>query len=167
VSLRVTPPATIVRSLMNGRAAVLEIPVNQHYAVLEGVGLPPELHFPVNFPRLYSVMNMARSGAHAHQPDTESEIMICVAGRATVHLWNEKGEHEVIPLVPAWVDGNEKFYALFISAGLWHTVRYNRGTVLNVVASCMYNRDYYQEEPAEYFTPEGLSLYQADFAKLA
>ena len=61
----------------------------------------------------------------------------------------------------------ERIQALFIPDGIWHTVRYAPGTVLNVVASVEYDRSYYVEKPEDYFVnPEALEAYRRDFPEL-
>lgn len=49
---------------------------------------------------------------------------------------------------------------LLVPAGVFHTVRYLPGTVLNVIASCVYDRDCYIEDPNDYFTPEGRVIFE-------
>lgn len=159
-----TPPVRIIGLLLDSQAALIELPVNANYPILEAPGLPTVLRFPPAFPRLYSVVGMEKSTAHAHQEGTESEIMICVAGRATVSLWDHDGQQAVVELVPA--APGEKFKALVVPSDIWHTVRYAPNTVLNVAASCVYDRSYYVEDPAAYFTPEALLRYLADIERL-
>ena len=159
-----TPAVRIVEELFVGRAYLVELPVDANTVVVEGTSFPPDLKVPEFFPRVYSIVDKERSGSHAHRTGTEDEIMYVVSGLALVHIWDENAEHKIVELTPA--GKGKKFEAVFIRSGLWHTVRYFPGTVLNVVASVHYDRDYYIEKPEQYFTPAGLSRYQADFAKL-
>ena len=163
-----TPLARIERLLFGGRAAVLSLPVNTNYAILEAPKLPLEIGFPQSFPRVYSVCGVAKSGAHAHKEKTESEIMFVVTGEADIYLWDENGNQEIVRLSRAQTMGCGFHLAVFIKAGVWHTVRYrtNTLTVLNVAASCIYDRGYYVEKPEDYFTPAGLERYRAEFAQL-
>jgi len=163
-----TPLANVRRTLFNGRAAVLSLPVNTNYAILEAPRLPSELGFPQSFPRVYAVTAVPKSGAHAHQPGTESELMFVVAGHAIIHLWDENGNHEAIDLSRAVTMGAGYHVAVFIQAGVWHTVRYDTTqiTSLIVAASCVYDSSYYIEKPEDYFTPEGLVRYHEVFDNL-
>ena len=155
-----TPGATILVRLGVGKACTLEIPFNDHYPVVELPGLPQELGFPLASPRAYSVVNMEKSGPHAHLEGTEQEIMYVVAGRATIYIWDRDGKCAIVELEPA--KEGERFRGVFIPDGLMHTVIYEQtGTVLNVVASTVYDRSCYIEAPAEYFTEEGLPLYES------
>jgi hypothetical protein len=79
-----TPMVEISEKHFHGRVAVLWMPFNEHYCILEGKTLPAKLAFPRNFPRTYSVVDVPKSGAHAHRPGTEKEIMVCLHGQATV-----------------------------------------------------------------------------------
>lgn len=166
-----TPAIKIVRDLGIGGACILELPVSHHHAIVQLDQLPEELGFPLASPRpVYSVMNPVEntfkgSGAHAHTVGTEKEIMFVPMGQATVYLWDQYGAHIVVELQPA--KKGEKIQALFIPDGIWHTVRYAPGTVLNVVASVEYDRSYYIEKPEDYFTlPEALEAYRRTFPEL-
>lgn len=159
-----TPAIRIVETLFGGRAYLVELPVDAHTVVVEGTSFPPELNVTEFSPRVYSIVGKKLSGSHAHRAGTEDEIMLVVAGEATVHLWDESGKHEEVTLRPA-TDG-QKFWALFIRSGIWHTVRYKPHTALNVVASVHYDREYYVVDPADYFTAEGHALYLHDIISL-
>lgn len=159
-----TPAIKVVRVLGLGKAAIVELPVSYHHAILQLNQLPEELGFPLVSPRpVYAVMNPADnsfpgSGAHAHAAGTEKEIMFVPMGKALVYLWDRNGAHQVVELTPP--EEGERMQALFIPDGIWHTVRYEPGTVLNVSASVDYDRSYYVEDPAEYFaTEEAMELY--------
>ena len=159
---KTTPQAHIKERLQIGNSCILLLPVNANYVVCEGPSLPPELGFSDRFPRTYSVVGMEKSTAHAHREGTEKEIMYVVAGQATVYLWDRQGRVTIIFLEPA--KPGEQFRAIFVPAGIWHTVRYKPGTVLNVVASTIYDRSYYCEDPTVYFdTIKALRRYNETF----
>lgn len=160
---QITPCGRVVTTMLGGRAALVELPVSPTHAIIEAKRLPSELDFPPSFPRVYLVMDLDKSGSHAHKPGTESELMLVAAGEATVYLWDEEGNREKITLSRSYSVELGKHLAVFIKAGIWHTVRYRPGTVLLVAASCGYDRSYYIEKPEEYFTPVGFERYQRDF----
>lgn len=160
-----TPGAVIIAQHFNGAVAELELPFNHHYCILEGQALPPTLGYPKEWPRVYAVCGVDKSGSHVHRPNTEKEIMICLSGNSTVHLWDKNGTHLAFDLKPP--QNNEKFKGLFVDAGVWHTVRYARDTVLLVAASTNYNRDDYIENPGDYFKDKSsLTSYHEVFDQL-
>jgi len=178
-----TPPAEIVAHLSYGLGAILRLPVDEYYGIVEPEKLPEELDFPPASPRLYCVADKKRSGMHAHKIGSEKEIMVCVAGTAIIHLMNKDGSHFQIVLsrendnkvsvrsisgaheVKINIDADKKnhFFALYVPDGIWHTVLYSENTVLNVVASVIYDFSYYITDPEKYFTSEGLAQFMKTF----